>query len=125
MLNKIHTIQWQQSGQWKDGKVITASKNIHVTTDGGKKGNYKSLKITKPKNAKLTLKKGRTYNRIKAKEIRDKLKVSRHRAVSFESTNTKVVKVRKGKVKAVGKGKATVYAYAQNGVYKTIKVTVK
>jgi uncharacterized protein YjdB len=31
----------------------------------------------------------------------------------------------KGKIKAVAKGKCTIYAYAHNGVSRSIKVTVK
>jgi uncharacterized protein YjdB len=30
-----------------------------------------------------------------------------------------------GKIKGKKKGKATIYVYAQNGLYKTVKVTVK
>ena len=38
----------------------------------------------------------------------------------------KVAKVNKnGKITGVKKGKVTVYAYAQNGLYKKIQVTVK
>lgn len=44
----------------------------------------------------------------------------------YESTNAKVASVnKKGKIKAVGKGKCSIYVYAQNGIYKRIKITVK
>jgi len=44
----------------------------------------------------------------------------------YESSNKKVATVnKKGKIKGISKGKATIYVYAQNGFYKTIKVTVK
>ena len=44
----------------------------------------------------------------------------------YESTNTKVATVtKKGVVKAKKKGTAYIYVYAQNGVYKKVKVTVK
>lgn len=111
----------------KNGKILAISKTVHVATAGGKKGNDKAVKITKPKKAKLTLKVGKTY-KMKVKEVRPskkKKKVHRHRPVAYESTNKKVATVSKGKIKAKGKGKATIYAYAQNGVYKTVKVTVK
>ena len=53
-----------------------------------------------------------------------KLNVSNHRKVVFESDNPKVATVSKsGKVKAVGAGKCTIYAYAQNGVFAKCKVT--
>ena len=41
-------------------------------------------------------------------------------------TQKKVAKVdKKGKITAKGKGKTTIYVYAQNGLYKKIAVTVK
>ena len=45
----------------------------------------------------------------------------------FESMNTAVVKVSVsgGKIKALGRGKAVVYVYAQNGVFKKLTITVK
>lgn len=55
-----------------------------------------------------------------------KLKSKKHRAVQFESTNKNVATVTaKGVIKAKKKGTCFVYAYAQNGVMKKIKVTVK
>ena len=66
-----------------------------------------------------------TLKAIENKEEK-KLKVKTHRAVKFESSNPKIAKVNKnGKVTGVKKGKATVYAYAQNGIFKAVKVTVK
>lgn len=109
----------------KYGKVIAVSKTVHVTTAGGKKGNDKSVKRITPKNGKLSLKLKKS-KKSKVKEIRGKQKVARHRAVKWESSNTKIAKVtQKGKVTAKAKGKCTIWAYAQNGVYATFKVTVK
>ncbi|MCR5338763.1 MAG: Ig-like domain-containing protein [Lachnospiraceae bacterium] len=53
--------------------------------------------------------------------------MKKHIAVlRFESDNTKVATVdKKGNVKGIAKGKATVYVYSQNGIYKKLKVTVK
>jgi uncharacterized protein YjdB len=52
--------------------------------------------------------------------------MKKHRAIAFETSNPKVATVdKKGKIKAVGKGKCKIYAYAQNGVCKAISVTVK
>ena len=49
-----------------------------------------------------------------------------HRKVSFESSNPEIATVSKsGKIVAVKKGKCVIYVYAQNGVYRKIKVTVK
>ena len=106
-------------------KVIATSKTLHVATSGGKVGNFKSVKFTNVKKSTITLKKGKKFT-IKAKAVKGKLKVKNHRKIKFESSNTKVVKVtNKGKITAKKKGTATVYAYAQNGVYKKVKVKVK
>ena len=107
-----------------DGKKVTiaVSKTIHVVTDGGKNGNAGSVKVNK---GSVSLKKGKTF-RIKAKETKQKKKLRYHRKVCYESSNPKVASVsKKGIIKAKKKGKCTIYAYAQNGIYKKVKVTVK
>ena len=107
-----------------DGKKVTiaASKTIHVTTKGGKNGNAKSVKLNK---SKVTLKAGRTW-RIKAKEIKESKPLRHHREVSYESSRPKALSVsRKGVIKAKKKGKYTVFAYAQNGIYRKVQITVK
>ena len=44
----------------------------------------------------------------------------------YESSDKKVVTVSAGgKIKAVGRGTAIVYCYAQNGLYAKVKVNVK
>lgn len=74
---------------------------------------------------KVTLKKGKKFI-IKATEVKQNKTIKRHRAIAYESSNTKVATVsKKGVVKAKGKGTCYIYVYAQNGVYKRIKVTVK
>lgn len=117
-----------------DGKEVTVavSKTIHATTTGGKKGNAKSLKIKTDKKCKktksgytLTVKKGKKYT-LKASEVAGKKKIDIHRKVRFESTNKKIATVSsKGVVKTKNSGTCYIYAYAQNGVYKKIKVVVK
>lgn len=102
--------------------TLAASKKIHATTLGGKYGVAKAVKLNKSKAA---IKKGKTF-KIKASEIKKDKKIKRHRAICYESSNTKIATVNsKGKIKAKKKGKCTIYVYAQNGVYKTVKVTVK
>ncbi|MBO4862998.1 MAG: Ig-like domain-containing protein [Eubacterium sp.] len=110
----------------KDGKVLSTSKTIHAATTGGKVGNAKSL-TTKAKKNKVTLKKGKTFKlKAKQKAANKKLKVKKHRPIQYESTNPAVATVNtSGKIKAVGKGKCDIYVYAQNGITKKIKVTVK
>ena len=107
-----------------DGKkvIIAVSKTIHAATTGGKYGVAKSVKVNK---SKVTLKKGKKFT-IKAKEIKQSKTIKHHRTIAYESSNTKVATVsKKGVVKAKGKGTCYIYVYAQNGVYKRVKVTVK
>ena len=106
------------------GNVLARSKAIHVATKGGKKGNVK--KVTSG-SSKVTLKIKKT-TKIKAKAISEsgKVKVAKHRGLSYESSDMKVATVSKsGKIKAVGTGKCTIYVYAQNGAFAKVKVTVK
>ena len=109
---------------------IAASVVIHVPTKGGKVTVAKSVKVTDTKKKAITkasVKKGKTFQ-LKASEVKDekKLKVKTHRVVKFESSNKKIATVNaKGKVTGKKKGKATIYAYAQNGIFAKITVTVK
>ena len=109
-----------------DGKVISSSKIIHMATAGGKVGNDKAVK-TKARNNKVTIKKGKKFKLAgKAVPASSKLKVKRHVPVRYESSDPKVATVsKKGVIKGLKKGKSCyVYVYAQDGVYKRIKVKV-
>ena len=106
------------------GKVVAISRLIHVATKGGKVGNCKKLKVNK---SKVKLKQGRKF-KLKVKQIAKskKVKLKKHRKTAFESDNQDVAVVsKKGVITAKKKGKCSVYVYAQNGVYKRVKVTVK
>lgn len=110
---------------------ITISKTIHATTTG-KYGNAKSVKITKlgkskKVTSKITLKVNKTAQ-IKGTSVRanKKKQIRQHRGLAYESSNPKVATVsKKGVIKAKTAGSCKIYVYAQNGVCKTIKVTVK
>ncbi|HBZ03989.1 MAG TPA: hypothetical protein DEO83_09290, partial [Lachnospiraceae bacterium] len=108
----------------KGGRVVSTSKTIHIATKGGKVGNTKKV-ILNRKKAKL--KKNKIIKlKAKLKPESKNLKVKKHRGIKYESSNENVVTVtKKGMVKAVGKGTAYVYVYAQNGVAGKLKVTVK
>ena len=110
----------------KDGKVLSTSKTIHAATTGGKVGNAKSLS-TKAKKNKVSIKKGKSFKlKAKQKPVSKKLKIKKHREIKYESTNTEIATVSaKGVIKGVKKGTCYVYVYAQNGITKKIKVTVK
>ena len=110
----------------KDNKVVSSSKIIHVATKGGKVGNVSKV-TTKAKKNKVTIKRGKTF-KLAGKQVAasKKLKVKVHRKVSYESSNPKIAKVsKKGVITGKKKGTCYVYAYAQNGVFAKIKVTVK
>ena len=102
---------------------ITKSAVIYTNTTGGKKADIK--KVTVNKKA-FTLKKGKTAT-IKAKAIASKGKFKKYTSnIRYVSTNTSIATVsKKGVIKAKAKGKCYVYCYAQNGLYKKVKVTVK
>ena len=107
-----------------DGKKVylAKSKVIHVTTTGGKYGNAKAVKVNK---TSVSLKAGKKFT-IKASMVKKDKKISRHAAIKYESSNSKVASVSsKGVITAKGKGTCYIYVYAQNGVYKKVKVTVK
>ena len=111
-----------------NGKVVSTSKTVHAATKGGKVGNHKKVTVSKAVTKKAKkLKKGKTL-KLKAKAVPQarKLKVKKHRAIKYETSNAAVAQVNsKGTVKGVGKGTCYIYAYAQNGVFRKIKVTVK
>ena len=110
----------------KSGNLIGTTNTIHVATIGGKNGNAKAVS-TKAKKNKVTLKKGKSF-KLGAKQTvaSKKQKIKKHRAIRYECSNTAVATVSaKGVIKGRKKGNCIVYAYAQNGAYKAIKVTVK
>lgn len=112
----------------KNKNVVSTSKVVHVATTGGKVGNHKSVRVTKKVvNKAKKLKKGRTLKlNAKALAKSKKLKVKKHIAVRYETSNEKIATVsKKGVVKGKAKGTCYIYAFAQNGVSKKVKVTVK
>ena len=101
---------------------LARSKMIHVTTTGGKYGNAKSVKVNK---TVVALKKGKTF-KIQAVQITNGKPIQNHAKIMYESANKKIASVSsKGVIKAKKKGTCYIYVYAQNGVYKRIRVTVK
>ena len=102
--------------------AITSSSSVHAATDGGKNANPNGLKLKKTKlNLKMKKKAKIKATLLSKKKIKGHFKKFR-----YESDNEKVATVdKKGTVKAVGKGKATIYVYIANGICKKVKVTVK
>ena len=74
----------------------------------------------------FAVKKGKTTTLKASITKAKKTTVRKHVGPRFESSNKKVVKVpAKGKVKGIKKGTAKIYVFAQNGVCRTISVTVR
>ena len=91
----------------------------------GKKAAVKTVAITKPDTKTLVMKKGQSFA-LKTKVTTSGKKVSK--AVSYKSSNEKIVKVtKKGKLKALKNGKATITVTSKADKKKkaTIKVVVK
>lgn len=102
--------------------TLSASKTIFVTTKNGKYDNPKALKVAK---SRLSVKKGKKAT-IRVSQAKTKKKMKKLTAIRFESSNTKIATVSsKGVVKGIKKGSCTIYVYAQNGLAKTVKISVK
>ena len=110
----------------KGKAALATSKTVHVVTTSKKYCNAKSV-TTKAANGKVSLTKGGSFKlSAKAQPKSKKLKMQAHRGIAYESSNKNIATVtRAGVVKAKAKGACYVYAYAQNGVCKAVKVTVK
>jgi len=107
--------------------IGSASPILHAITGdyNAKQCNAKSVKLNK---SSLTLKVGRSKTlKATVKGVKRGKKVLQHvRLVRYYSSDANVAKVSsKGKVKAMGKGKCTIYAIANNGVRASVKVRVK
>ena len=83
-------------------------------------------KISGSKSTKaVTLKKGKSA-KITAREVPADKPIRKHRSICYESTNKNVVTVSNtGVIQAKGKGSCKIFVYAQNGIYRSITVTVK
>lgn len=107
----------------KNKIVISKSKTMHIVTSGGKYVNPSSVK---PKVTSKTLKVKGTYTLTAKAVISKGKKMKTHKKIAFESSNTKIATVSsKGKITAKAAGTCYIYVYAQNGVYKKVKITVK
>lgn len=124
---KYLVVAYKQVGNIK--VTIASSPYIHGITKGGKYGMAKSVKITKigknKKTSKVTLAVGKKA-RIYSTEVKQDKKIKKHVSIRYESSNPSIAKVASnGTITAVKKGTCTIYVYAPNGKYKTVKATVK
>ena len=110
-------------------QYVAASPLMHAYTKGYTK-RYTNAKSVKVKKAKVSIKKGKTFKiKAKVKKLKKgkKLMPTKHELkLRYLSTDSSIATVsKKGKIKGVKAGTCYVYAYAHNGVFKKIKVTVK
>ena len=113
-----------------DGKKTRIGKTITAHIVGRKNAKYtnaKKIVITSSKNVTLTA--GQS-SKITAKTIlvnkkKSQLPNNHAKQFRYRSSNKKVATVTsKGMIKAVGKGKCTVYVFSRNGLAKKVTVTV-
>lgn len=103
------------------------SPDVH-TIAGGKSNRYTNAKKISVKKKKLTLNVGGSKKiKAKLKKVSDSRNFLGHVAkVRYYSSNRAVATVNaKGKVTAVGAGKCTVYAVAENGLRVGVQITVR
>lgn len=123
---KIYVVAYTYQGK----KKVNLAKSIAAHIVGRKNTKETNVKAIRLNKSKFTLKTGRTAV-IKGKTIlvnAKKKPLSDEHAKTFRyaSSNKKIATVSKnGKIKAVAKGKCTIYVYARNGYTKKVQVTVK
>ncbi len=108
-----------------DEVILSVSKAVHAVTAGGKYANTAKVTVRSGEE-RITLKAGGKKTVHPARKMPAGKKKAAHRKMSYESSNGKVASVSaSGCIKGLKKGRATIYCYAHDGIYKTVKVTVK
>lgn len=102
------------------GNVVSTSTSVICATSGGSWGNIKSVKVSGNKTISLTAGQSK---KLSVRMTKTGKKVKTYRYVYYEWDNQKVIDINRGVITALKKGTASVYVFAQNGIYK--KLTVK
>lgn len=109
-----------------NGKKVTlaTSSYIHATTTSAKYGNPTKIAVNK---TSVTVAKGKTTTlKATVKKTTGKTVKEHCSKVRYKTSDKTVAAVTSaGKIKGVNKGVCKIYVYTQNGLYKTVKVTVK
>lgn len=126
LLKETYYKYFVQAYQVINGKkvIIANSKIIHSIT----KSNVYANPLKVISDTTSVLMGVGEYNTVSCSVLLpENKKIEQHVSeIRYETTNEAVAKVDKnGKIKAISKGTCYVYAYAQNGVYKRIKVRVQ
>lgn len=104
-------------------KTYLARSPVTNMSTGG--DTYDMIEGVKVEKDNVTLSVGKTAV-IKATLETSGKKLRLHQSLNYESDKPAVATVnRKGRIRAKKKGTCTIYVYAQNGKYTTVKVTVK
>ena len=101
-------------------QTLAVSKTIHVSTK--KTSNNTGITVKGASKDSVMVEAGKSVD-LTAK-LKKKGKVKIHRKVAWESDDISVATVKNGRITGVKAGTCYVYAYAQNGLSKKIKVTV-
>lgn len=123
---KIYVVAYTYQGK----KKVNLAKSIAAHIVGRKNTKETNVKAIRLNKSKFILKTGRTAI-IKGQTIlvnskKKPLSDKHAKTFRYASDNKKIATVSKnGKIKAVAKGKCTVYVYARNGYTKKVQVTVK
>jgi uncharacterized protein YjdB len=123
---KAEVIAWKKIDGRKKVYIGSASPAVHAIT-GGYGAGYCNAKSVKLNRSSLSLNVGKSKTlKATVKGVKRGRKVLQHaRLVRYYSSDADVATVSSsGKVKAVGKGKCTIYAIANNGVRASVKVNV-
>lgn len=113
-----------------DGKKVTLATSITAHVVGRNNKTYTNAKAVKLKKSVYQLKKGKTArilaDTVLAEKGKRQLTDVHAKEFRYASADKRVAVVSaKGKIKAVGKGKCSIYVYARNGYAKKIKVMVR
>ena len=121
----VATAADRSSGGKAVTKALATSVSIHCMTLGARgKGDYK--KVLLKSKSKVLLNKGKKSKILAMQKAAKGIRVSQHRKISYVSTDPGIATVsKKGIITARKKGRAIIYVYSQNGVFKTVKVTVR
>ncbi len=110
----------------ENNNMVARSVVIYAATKGGKVGNVLKLTLKMPKKGTVTMKPGAKKKITVTQSKPKRVTVKKYVGLRYESSNVKVATVTsKGVIRAKGGGTAKIIVYTQNGLSKTIKVTVK
>ena len=118
-----------QKKSGKSYRTIAKSGEAHMAA-GNVSGSYTNVKDLKVNSKAVNLKKGRSFiiktSLTKVEKNKRLLGPSHDPGVRFTTDDPGVAVVNsKGKITAKGKGSCRIYVQAVNGIWKTVKVTVK